>query len=182
MIPTIWLPIYSGFLLVSHLCTDTRTTYLCIIKGLHVVEQELLPFGVPEFIPVFSVTRSLVLYVCFVNRCLSFCTFSFGHCVVCSSIYGFWFPLWYLLTLQVTVYHGNPDQKHRYGISYQRRDMHAPYARPTGMLIYVNGKFTMKQLKSFFLWYFSMNQRSLSNSRYMSLLYLWYMYLSFQVQ
>jgi hypothetical protein len=26
--------------------------------------------------------------------------------------------------------------------------MHAPYARPTGMLIYVNGKFTMKQLKS----------------------------------
>ena len=35
------------------------------------------------------VTRSLVLYVCFVERCLSFCTFSFGHCVVCSSsIYG----------------------------------------------------------------------------------------------
>ena len=29
-------------------------------------------------------------YVCFVDRCLSFCTFSFGHCVVCSSsIYGF---------------------------------------------------------------------------------------------
>ena len=36
------------------------------------------------------VTRSLVLYVCFADRCLSFCTFSFGHCVVCSSsIYGF---------------------------------------------------------------------------------------------
>ena len=36
----------------------------------------------------------LVLYVCFVDRCLSFCTFSFGHCVVCSSsIYGFWLPL-----------------------------------------------------------------------------------------
>jgi hypothetical protein len=30
-----------------------------------------------------SVTRSLVLYVCFVDRCVSFCTFSFGHCVVC---------------------------------------------------------------------------------------------------
>jgi hypothetical protein len=29
--------------------------------------------------------RSLVLYVCLVNRCLSCCTFSFGHCVVCSS-------------------------------------------------------------------------------------------------
>jgi hypothetical protein len=36
------------------------------------------------------VTRSLVICVCFVDRCLSFCTFSFGHCVVCSSsIYGF---------------------------------------------------------------------------------------------
>ena len=46
------------------------------------------------------VTRSLVLYVCFVDRCLSFCTFSFGHCVVCSSsIYGFWLPLWCLQTL-----------------------------------------------------------------------------------
>ena len=36
--------------------------------------------------PVFSgvrVTRSLYLCVCFVDRCLSFC--SFGHCVVCSS-------------------------------------------------------------------------------------------------
>ena len=42
------------------------------------------------------VTRSLVLYVCFVDRCLSFCTFSFGHWVVCSSsIYGFWLHLWY---------------------------------------------------------------------------------------
>jgi hypothetical protein len=39
--------------------------------------------------PVFSgvpVPRSLVLYVCFVVRCLSFCTFFFGHCVVCSSL------------------------------------------------------------------------------------------------
>ena len=32
----------------------------------------------------------LVLCVGFVDRCLSFCTFPFGHCVVCSfSIYGF---------------------------------------------------------------------------------------------
>jgi hypothetical protein len=36
---------------------------------------------------VFSgVTQSLVLYVCFVDRCLSFGTFPFGHCVVCSSL------------------------------------------------------------------------------------------------
>jgi len=40
------------------------------------------PSGAPEFTPVFSgvrVTRSLVLYVCFVDLCLSCCTFSFCH-------------------------------------------------------------------------------------------------------
>jgi hypothetical protein len=51
------------------------------------------PSGAHEFTPGFSgvlATRSLVLYVCFVDRCLSFCPFSFGLCVVCSSsIYGF---------------------------------------------------------------------------------------------
>ena len=69
-----------------------------------VQEQELLTL--PEHLRsplVFSgvrVTPSLFLYACFVDRCLSFCTFSFGHCVVCSSsIYGFWLPLWYLQTL-----------------------------------------------------------------------------------
>jgi len=42
------------------------------------------------------VIRSLVLCVCFVDRCLSVCTFPFGHCVVWSSIYGFRLPLCYL--------------------------------------------------------------------------------------
>ena len=53
------------------------------------MEQELLTF--PEHLsspPVFSgvhVTLSLVLCVMFVDLCLIFCTFSFGHCVVCPS-------------------------------------------------------------------------------------------------
>jgi hypothetical protein len=39
-----------------------------------------------------------------VERCLSFCTFSFGHCVVCSSSkYGFWLPIWYLQTLLLSI-------------------------------------------------------------------------------
>jgi hypothetical protein len=42
------------------------------------VEQELL-----------TLTRSLVLYVCFVDCSLSFCMFTFGHCVVCSSLQSF---------------------------------------------------------------------------------------------
>jgi hypothetical protein len=75
-----------------------------LTRRVPLVEQKLLTL--PEYPsppPVFTgvrVTRSLVLYVCFLDRCLSFCTFSFGHCVVCSSsIYGFWLPLWYLQTL-----------------------------------------------------------------------------------
>jgi hypothetical protein len=75
-----------------------------LTRRVSLVEQELrtLPEH-PSSPPVFSgvrVARSLVLYVCFVDRCLYFCTFSFGHCVVCSSsIYVFWLPLWYLQTL-----------------------------------------------------------------------------------
>ena len=58
------------------------------------MEQELLTL--PEHLnspPVFSevrVTRSLVLWVCFVDRCFPFCPFSVGHLDVCPlSIYGF---------------------------------------------------------------------------------------------
>jgi hypothetical protein len=32
------------------------------------------------------VTRSLALYICFVDRCLSFCTFSFGHCILIAPL------------------------------------------------------------------------------------------------
>jgi hypothetical protein len=34
-----------------------------------------------------------IAYLSFVDHCLSFCPFSFAHCVVCTpSIYGFWLP------------------------------------------------------------------------------------------
>ena len=55
-----------------------------LTRPVPLVEQELLTL--PEHLSspaVFSgvqVTRSLVLYVCFVDRCLSFCTFSFVVC------------------------------------------------------------------------------------------------------
>jgi hypothetical protein len=70
------------------------------------VEQQWKAFSLlPEHLsspPVFSgvrVTRSLDLYICFVDCCLSFCTFYFAHCVVCSSsLYGLWLPLWYVQT------------------------------------------------------------------------------------
>ena len=77
-------PVYSS-LMTYH---RTRLT-----RRMPLVEQELI--SLPENLssaPVFNVvrvTRSLSWCVYFVYRCLSFCTFSFGHCVVCSSIYGY---------------------------------------------------------------------------------------------
>ena len=54
------------------------------------------PSGATEFITCFSgirVALYLVLCVCFVDRCLSCCPFSFNHCVVCPSmIYESWLP------------------------------------------------------------------------------------------
>ena len=91
-----------------------------LTRRVPLVEQELLSLTEPlNSPPVFSgvrVTRSVVLYVCFVDRCLHFCTFllaivlsvllTFGHCVVCSSsIYGLWLPLWYLQTLIMEIRH-----------------------------------------------------------------------------
>jgi hypothetical protein len=91
------------------------------------------PFGAPAFTPVFSavgVTRSLVLCVCFVDRCLSFCSFSFGHCVVCSSsIYGFWLPLWYLQTFHT--YHRNDDDINMSNIKSKEHSSLTDYYRVT---------------------------------------------------
>jgi len=64
-----------------------------LTRRVSLVEQELLTLpehmNSPHVFSAVRVTRSLVLYVYFVDRCLSFCTFFFGHCVVFSSIYGF---------------------------------------------------------------------------------------------
>ena len=63
-----------------------------LTRRVPLVEQELLTL--PEHLsspPVFSwvrVTLSLDLCVCFVDCCLPFSNFSFGHCVVCSSSFG----------------------------------------------------------------------------------------------
>jgi hypothetical protein len=69
------------------------------------------------------VTRSLVLCVRFVDRCLSLCTFSFGHCVVCSSIYRFWLPLWYLQTLLPIFLHSTLFHKNAYQITMFANDV-----------------------------------------------------------
>jgi len=83
-------PVLSSFMTYHRVCT-----YINTMDAL--VEQELLTLPVhlssPPVLCGVRVTRSLISYVCFVDRCLSLCTFSFDHCVVCSSsIYRFLLP------------------------------------------------------------------------------------------
>ena len=67
--------------------TDILLWFVVFVNRTCILLEPLI--STPSFSGV-SVTRPLVVCVCFVDRCLSFCTFSFGHRVVCySSIYGF---------------------------------------------------------------------------------------------
>jgi hypothetical protein len=112
---------YSRLTVMEYLCHKWRQKcstcrsfpHLWLITGfitrltqwMPLVVQELLTLpedlrSSPVLVWPVRVTRSLVLCVCFVDRCLSFCPFSFYHCVACfSSIYRFWLPIWYLQTL-----------------------------------------------------------------------------------
>jgi hypothetical protein len=67
--------------------------------------MKLLSYIVPHRTPYHSGTpgfqwglcNSIFSFMCMFCRSLFvLLLFSFGHCVVCSSIYGFWLPIWYL--------------------------------------------------------------------------------------
>ena len=70
----------------------TRHVAILISRQVSLMEQEVLTLLEHlHALPIFSevlVTRSLVLCVCFVDGCLSFSPFLFGHCDVCPPIYG----------------------------------------------------------------------------------------------
>ena len=54
-------------------------------------------WGLPDFTFVgFVLLNHQFSVQWFVDLCVSLCPFSFVHCVVCPSIYGFWLSLWYL--------------------------------------------------------------------------------------
>jgi hypothetical protein len=64
-----------------------------------------LPYWYPQFVRAMLSTINkgfITIYKLITCSYRLRCTFSFGHCVVCSSsIYGFWLPLWYLQTLLI---------------------------------------------------------------------------------
>ena len=68
-------PVLSSFTTYYRICNYINTTGATSGAG------TAYPSGAPQSIPGFSgvrVTRSLDLYVCFVDRCFSFCTFFFA--------------------------------------------------------------------------------------------------------
>jgi hypothetical protein len=104
-----WLPLWYLQTLLMHNVQDydSMLSTITLLTMLNVWVGILLTCGQHlSSSPVFNGVRSLVVYECFVDRCLSFCLFSFGHCVVCSSssICGLWLSLWYLQTLLKCLY------------------------------------------------------------------------------
>ena len=79
--------VFHKFLLISRFC-GARNVYILsdfvVLRNFYLLPELVI---LPEHLsstPVFSgvrVTRSLVLCVCFVDRCLFLCTFSFDHYV-----------------------------------------------------------------------------------------------------
>jgi hypothetical protein len=89
----------QNFCCIYNMFSENRGDNLCSLICNYLCNHYLSPLMMWVRCGV-RVTRSLVLCVCFIDHCLSFCIFSFGHCVVCSSsIYEFWLPLWYLQSL-----------------------------------------------------------------------------------
>ena len=56
-----------------------------------------------DFIPGFQWGSCYSIFSFMCRSFFVFCPFSFGHCVVCPLIYGFWLPLWYLLAIVLSV-------------------------------------------------------------------------------
>ena len=81
-----YFPVRSSFMNYHRVVTRLTRRVPLVVQELLILPQHL---SSPPVCSGVRVTRSLVLCVFFVDRYLYFCTVSFGHCVVCSSIYGF---------------------------------------------------------------------------------------------
>ena len=70
------------------------------IYSFNIIEMGSVKIRMQSWFQHHVILHNLISFMWMFSRSLSFCTFSFGHCVVCSSsIYAFWLPYWYLQTL-----------------------------------------------------------------------------------
>ena len=85
---------YSG-LIIGFVTRLTRRVPLVELDPQVLLEHLNSPQSLVGF-----VLLELLLYMYVLSMvAFPFVHFSFGHCVVCSSIYGYWLPLWYLQSL-----------------------------------------------------------------------------------
>jgi hypothetical protein len=89
--------LFSFFWSLCCLSLDLRL----LITLLVIVLSVLLRFTASDY--PFGIFWSLCCLSFFDLRLLITPLVSFGHCVVCPSIYGFWLPLWYLLVIVLSV-------------------------------------------------------------------------------
>ena len=105
-VPNKHFPVLSSFIAYHRVCSQINITGATSGAGSAYLPEHLRS---PSVFSGVRVTRSLVLSVCFVDRCLSFCTFSFGHCVVYSSLdTDSDNPIWQLQT--ILEYYNNVPQ------------------------------------------------------------------------
>ena len=96
----------ENYLSLQVIALKRRTTSAVGIPGygLGQVQQcgvnsnQIQILSLPPFFCGVYVAQSAVFCVVFCRSLFFFCPFSFGHCIICLSIYGFWLLLWYFQT------------------------------------------------------------------------------------
>ena len=103
--PAFWLVLFPGFWLANRpeMATSDWSDFLAIdwltMEHISILlppdyilrKQKLLTLREAHDSMCFSIFSFMCL---FCRSWFVLCTFSFGHCVICSSIYGFWLPIW----------------------------------------------------------------------------------------
>jgi hypothetical protein len=120
-------PVLSSFMTYHRVCDHISTTGVTSGATIAYPSEHLnLP---PDFSEVRG-TRTLVLYVCFVDRCSTFWTFSFGHCLLFFDIRILISPLVSSNSSSVIVYN-SLFRKSRRGICSVARWRSMPIASST---------------------------------------------------
>jgi hypothetical protein len=101
-----YLYLYSTILSFANIYDINKDVWLPCCSAFAFRQESFaswVPIESPSFMG-FALFNLLAFCVVFVDECLSFFLFSFGHCIVCPSMYCSWLLLWYLQTFLVHVH------------------------------------------------------------------------------
>ena len=112
-----WLPLWYLLIIVLSVPPFTASDYPLISFGHCVICPSIYSFWLPLWyilvivlsVPPFTASDcpfDIFWSLCYLSLHLQLLIaplISFGHCVICPSIYNFWLPLWYLLIIVLSV-------------------------------------------------------------------------------